>query len=31
MDAMNDLMKNPEGMKKWFDNKRREFDGLPKD
>lgn len=32
--AMNDmqiLMKNPEEMKKWFENKRREFNLLPEE
>ena len=32
LDAMNEmmvLMKNPEKLKDWFDNKRKEFDDLP--
>lgn len=29
MNEMGDLMKLPDGMKKWFGNKRKEFDALP--
>ena len=29
MKEMQDLMKSPEVMKEWFQNKRREFDALP--
>ncbi len=32
--AMNDiqeLMKNPEAMKEWFDSKKEEFERLPED
>ena len=28
---MEKLMKSPEEMKKWFENKRKEFDDLPED
>ena len=28
MDEMQDLMKNPDAMKEWFENKRMEFDAL---
>ena len=28
MNAMRELMKSPEDMKKWFDQKRAEFDAL---
>ena len=28
MHKMQELMKNPEDMKKWFENKRKEFDSL---
>ncbi len=28
MDAMNKLMANPEAMKEWFENKKKEFDDL---
>lgn len=28
MDAMRELMKTPEDMKKWFDGKKAEFDAL---
>ena len=31
MEAMKDLMMNPEAMKEWFTNKRSEFDSLPED
>jgi len=31
MDEMMALMKNPEAMKEWFDNKREEFESLPDD
>lgn len=29
MGEMQQLMQSPEKMKKWFDDKRREFDALP--
>jgi hypothetical protein len=29
MDEMKDLMQEPEAMKEWFDNKRKEFESLP--
>jgi hypothetical protein len=29
MNEMQDLMKSPESMKKWFENRRMEFDALP--
>jgi hypothetical protein len=29
MAKMQELMKSPEEMKAWFDNKRKEFDDLP--
>lgn len=29
MQAMGELMKNPEKMQKWYDSKRQEFDALP--
>jgi len=28
MHKMQELMKNPEDMKKWFEDKRKEFDSL---
>jgi len=31
MDEMQDLMKNPDAMKDWFESKRKEFDALPED
>lgn len=31
MNVMKDLMKTPEAMKEWFDNKRKEFEALPED
>lgn len=31
MGEMQELMKSPDAMKTWFDNKRKEFDGLPED
>lgn len=31
MDDMRALMKTPDAMKNWFENKRKEFDALPKD
>ena len=31
MNEMKDLMQNPEAMKEWFDNKKKEFDELPED
>lgn len=34
LDAMNkiqELMKKPEAMAEWFDNKRKEFEALPED
>ena len=30
MNEMRELMQQPEAMKNWFENKRREFDALPK-
>ena len=29
MNEMMELMKSPESMKEWFENKRKEFDTLP--
>ena len=29
MTEMRDLMKTPDAMKEWFENKRKEFDALP--
>jgi hypothetical protein len=29
MNLMRELMKTPEAMKEWFENKKREFDALP--
>jgi hypothetical protein len=29
MQAMSDLMQNPEAMANWFENKQKEFDSLP--
>ena len=29
MKTMQDLMKNPEAMKQWFENKKKEFEALP--
>ncbi len=29
MGKMNELMKTPEAMTEWFENKRKEFDDLP--
>lgn len=29
MDAMQELMKDPEAMKNWFESKRRQFEELP--
>jgi hypothetical protein len=31
MNKMQELMKTPEAMKEWFENKRKEFDALPED
>jgi hypothetical protein len=31
MSEMKQLMKTPEDMKKWYENKRKEFDALPED
>jgi len=31
MDKMKELMKNPDDMKAWFDQKKREFDALEED
>ena len=31
MSAMQELMQKPEGMKEWFDLKKKEFDGVPED
>ena len=29
MNAMQELMKEPQAMKAWFENKKKEFDALP--
>ena len=29
MNKIQELMKNPEAMKEWFENKRKEFEALP--
>ncbi len=29
MNEMKELMKSPEAMKEWFENRREEFDALP--
>ena len=31
MNKMQELMKSPEQMKAWFENKRKEFDALPEE
>ena len=31
MNEMKELMKTPEAMKEWFENKRKQFDELPED
>ena len=31
MNEMQELMKSPEAMKEWFENRRKEFDALPAD
>jgi len=31
MKEMKELMNDPEALKKWFENKRKEFDVLPED
>ena len=31
MAEMQELMKSPEAMNEWFENKRKEFDSLPED
>ena len=31
MNEMKELMKTPEAMKEWFENKRKEFNALPED
>jgi len=31
MEKMQELMKAPEAMQNWFDNKKKEFDALPED
>ena len=31
MNKIQELMKKPEAMKEWFDNKKKEFDSLPED
>lgn len=31
MSEMQELMQNPEEMKRWFENKRAEFEALPED
>ena len=30
MDKMQELMRSPDAMQAWFENKRKEFDALPK-
>ena len=29
MNEMQDLMQNPEAMKEWFENKKKEFESMP--
>ncbi|MEO6167997.1 MAG: hypothetical protein ABIO46_15010 [Chitinophagales bacterium] len=31
MNEMTELMKSPDAMNKWFEDKKREFDALPED
>jgi hypothetical protein len=31
MNEMMELMKSPESMKEWFENKKKEFNALPED
>ena len=31
MNKMSELMKNPEAMQKWMDERKQEFDALPED
>ncbi len=31
MNEMQELMKKPEAMKEWFENKRKEFEALPEE
>lgn len=31
MNEIQELMKSPEAMKEWFENRRKEFDALPED
>ncbi len=31
MSEMQELMKKPEAMKEWFENKKKEFEALPED
>ena len=31
MNEMRNLMKDPDAMKKWFENKKRDFNDLPED
>ena len=31
MNEMQELMKSPDGMKTWFDDKRKDFEALPDD
>ncbi len=31
MNEMQELMKKPEAMKKWFENKKKEFEALPEE
>ena len=31
MNEMQELMKKPEAMKKWFENRKKEFEALPED
>lgn len=31
MENMKELMQNPDAMKEWFENKRKDFEALPED
>lgn len=31
MNEMQELMKSPDAMREWFENKKKEFDALPED
>jgi predicted component of type VI protein secretion system len=31
MDKIKELMQNPDAIKEWFENKKREFEALPED